>query len=272
MAPEVTVVVVTWRAREHVLACLDSLRRHAGVAYEAIVVDDGSADGTAEAVRADFPEAHLIAKPVNEGLVAGRNSALPHINGRKVMMLDADTEVTQDALATLAGVLDRDPSIGLVGPRITYIDDGGLQLSCRRYPPFLIPFLRRGPYQQWVSDDPPSHRRHLMKDFDHAHERAVAWVVGAAQMWRADLPSLIGHYDTRVSSYGGEDKDWCLRVWDAGLRVHYVPDAEILHHEQRYTKRNAYSRKDWRTLRDWYYLQWKHRKLRNDPRMSDANA
>jgi hypothetical protein len=271
MPLEVSVVIVTWRARDHVLACLDSLRRHAGVEYEAIVVDDGSEDGTAEAVRSDFPEANLIVKPVNEGLVKGRNTALEHVNGPKVMMVDADTEFTSGALATLAGVLDRSPEIGLVGPRLTYIADGELQLSCRRYPPFLIPLIRRGPVQ-WINDDPPSHRWHLMKDFDHAHERAVAWVVGAAQMWRADLPSIIGRYDTRVSSYGGEDKDWCLRVWDAGMRVHYVPEAEILHHEQRFTKRNAYSRKDWRTLRDWYYLQYKHRHLRRDPRMTDANA
>lgn len=272
MTPAASVVLVTWRAKDHVLACLGSLRRHAGVDYEVIVVDDGSEDGTSEAVAAQYPEAKLITKPVNEGLVAGRNTALQHITAPKVMMLDADTEVTKGALATLAAVLDRDPRIGVIGPKLIYIDNGDLQLSCRRYPPFLIPFIRRGPYQRWISDDPPSHRWHLMKDFDHQSERAAAWVVGAAQMWRSDLPALIGPFDNHVSSYGGEDKDWCLRVWDAGLRVHYVPDATILHHEQRYTKRNAYSRKDWRTLRDWYYLQWKHRKLRRDPRMADANA
>jgi len=237
-----------------------------------IVVDDGSADGTSEAVAAEYPEARLISKTVNEGLVAGRNTALQHVTAPKVMMLDADTEVTPGALPTLAGVLDRDPAIGLVGPKLVFPDTGELQLSCRRYPPFLIPFVRRGPYYRWINDDAPSHRWHLMKDYDHRHERAVAWVAGAAQMWRWDVRELIGGYDPRVSSYGGEDKDWCLRVWDAGLRVHYVPEATVVHHEQRYTKRNAYRAKDWRTLRDWYYLQYKHRGLRRDPRMADANA
>ena len=60
--PEVSVVVVAWRARDDVLRCLESLERHAGLQYEAIVVDDGSGDGTAEAVAARFPDAILVAK------------------------------------------------------------------------------------------------------------------------------------------------------------------------------------------------------------------
>lgn len=268
--PEVSVVVVAWRAHEHVLRCMRSLERDAGVAYEAIVVDDGSGDGTPEAVREQFPAARVLAKPRNEGLVAGRNSALPLVRGRKVLMLDADTEVRPGAIPRLAAALDHDPQVGLVGPRLVY-PDGELQLSCHRYPPLFLPFLRRGPYAR-LNQDPAPHRRHMMKDFDHASERPVVWVVGAAQMWRAGLPGQIGTYDTRVSSYGGEDLDWCLRVWAAGLAVRYVPEAEIVHHYQRVTRSRPFGRKSFRALRDWYYLQWKHRALRHDPRLAEANS
>ena len=219
--PEVSVVVVAWRAREHVLRCMRSLEAAAGLPYEAIVVDDGSNDGTPEALREQFPDTRVLAKPRNEGLVAGRNSALALVRGRKVLMLDADTEVRPGAISTLAAALDRDPGVGLVGPRLVY-PDGELQLSCHRYPPLLLPLLRRGPLAR-LNPDPATHRRHMMKDFDHASERPVVWVVGAAQMWRADLPRRIGGYDPRISSYGGEDLDWCLRVWAAGLAVRYCP-------------------------------------------------
>lgn len=268
-APVVSVVIVAWRAREDVLRCLGSLARDAGLAYEAIVVDDGSGDGTAEAVSERFPAATLVAKQSNEGLVRGRNSALPHIRGRFVLMLDADTEVRPGALPALVAALDR-PDVGLVGPKLLY-EDGSLQLSCRRWPPFLVPLVRRGPLAR-LNPDPELHRRHLMEDFDHTSERPVVWVAGAAQMWKADLPLRIGLYDDRVSSYGGEDLDWCLRVWGAGLEVRYAPQAEIVHRWQQLTKRSPFSRKSFRALRDWYYLQWKHRRLRGSARMAEADA
>jgi GT2 family glycosyltransferase len=268
--PDVSIVIVTWNACEDALRCLESLASQVTLPYEAIVVDDGSEDGTPAAVREQFPDARVVAKPVNQGLVAGRNDALPLIRGRLVLMLDADTIVRPGAVEKMADVLDSRPDVGLVGPRLVS-PDGELQLSCRRYPPLLIPFMRRGPYAR-INPDPPAHRRHLMKDFDHASERPVVWVSGAVQMWRADLPAQVGKYDQLVSSYGGEDLDWCLRVWAAGLQVRYVPQAEIVHVWQQVTRRNLYGRKSFRALRDWYYLQWKHRALRRDPRLAEANA
>ncbi|MDQ3569401.1 MAG: glycosyltransferase family 2 protein [Actinomycetota bacterium] len=268
-APDVSAVVVAWRAREDVLRCLRSLERHAAVPYETIVVDDGSADGTPEAVRERFPHAKVLAKPVNEGLVAGRNDALPLVTGRLVLMLDSDTEVRPGALAALARVLDTRPEVGLVGPRLVF-PDGELQLSCRRWPPLLLPLLRRGLYAR-INPDPRAHAWHLMKDFGHDHQRPVVWVAGAAQMWREDLPRRIGRYDSRLSSYGGEDMDWCMRVWRAGLEVQYVPEAEIVHVWQKMTNRRPFGRSSWRALRDFYYLQLKHARLRRDPVLREAN-
>lgn len=268
--PEISVVVVTWRAREDALRCLASLERAADLPYEVIVVDDASGDGTAESVRERFPHARVVAKSRNEGLAAGRNSALPLVRGRRVLMLDADTEVLPGALSSLAAVLDRDPKVGLVGPKLVY-PGGELQLSCRRWPPLLTPILRRGPVARIVRS-PAAHRRHLMMDWSHTHERPVVYVIGAAQMWRADLPARIGRYDENLSSYGGEDIDWCMRVWEAGLEVRYVPDATVVHVYQKAIRRSMWGRASWRALRDWAYFQWKHRRLRTDARLEEANA
>jgi N-acetylglucosaminyl-diphospho-decaprenol L-rhamnosyltransferase len=268
--PDVSIVVVAYRARDFVLRCLRSLAENARVSHEVIVIDDGSRDGTPEAVEERFPEARMVAKPQNEGLVAGRNSALPLIRGRLVLMLDADTEVLPGAVEALAAVLDQRPEVGLVGPKLAG-PDGELQLSCRRLSPLLMPLMRRGPYAK-LNPDPRAHRWHLMTDFDHSTERPVVWVSGAAQMWRSELIETIGTFDPRISSYGGEDKDWCYRIWEHGLEVRYVPQAEIVHHWQHMIRRNRFSRAAWRALWDWYYVQWKHRKLRNDPRIAEANS
>jgi hypothetical protein len=60
-------------------------------------------------------------------------------------------------------------------------------------------------------------------------------------------------------------------VWRAGQEVWYVPQAEIMHVWQKVTRRSQFSRQSLRGLRDWYYLQWKHRSLRGDPVLSEAN-
>jgi N-acetylglucosaminyl-diphospho-decaprenol L-rhamnosyltransferase len=264
--PEVSVVVVTHRARELVLQCLESLQQHAGIEYEAIIVDDGSGDGTAEAVRERYPDARLIEKRASEGLAAGRNSSLSLVNGRLVLMLDSDARVRPGALEAMAAVLDRDPGIGLVGPKLIY-PDGTVQPSCRRFPSPLIPIVRRWPFVRIAPESRP-HRRHMMLDFDHASERPVVYVMGAAQMWRAELPEVIGSYDEKVSSYGGEDLDWCLRVWESGLEVRYAPQAEIVHDWQRVVRhRRGWDPHALRAARDFYYLQWKHRSLRREPRL-----
>jgi len=268
--PAVSVVIVAWRARADVLNCLRSLERHAGVEFEAIVVDDGSGDGTPDAVRADFPMARVVAKPTNEGLVAGRNSALPLIRGRFVLMLDADTELRPGAVPTMAALLAEHPEVGLVGPRLV-APDGEVQPSCRRYPRPFYPLVRRGPLARLLPESSSS-RRYWMEDYDHASERPVASVLGAAQMWRAELPTRIGEYDRRLSSYGGEDLDWCHRVWAAGLEVRYAPQAEIVHRWQRVTRQSPYSGKSFRQLWDYYYLQWKHRHLRQAPALLRADA
>jgi GT2 family glycosyltransferase len=268
-APDVSIVIVAWRAREDVLRCLRSIEEHARLPHQVVVVDDGSGDGTPEAVRSAHPTAEVIARPRNGGLVVGRNDALPHVRGRYVLMLDADTVLTAGAVEDLAAVLDREPATGLVGPKLVH-ESGELQLSCRRWPPFLLPLLRRGPYARFVDDDPPMHRRHLMKDFDHAAERPVVWVSGAAQMWRRELLGALGRYDPRISSYGGEDLDWCLRVWRAGAEVRYAPQAVVVHRLAAVTRQAPFGRKSLRALRDWYYLQLKHRDLRRNPRLAEA--
>jgi GT2 family glycosyltransferase len=113
-----------------------------------------------------------------------------------------------------------------------------------------------------------AHRHHMMLDFDHASERPVVYVMGAAQMWRAELPGLIGSYDEKISSYGGEDLDWCLRVWTASLEVRYAPQAVVVHDWQRVVHHGpGWDQHAILAARDFYYLQWKHRSLRRDPRL-----
>jgi GT2 family glycosyltransferase len=260
---DVSVCVVAWNAEQHIGACLDALAQAAAPrTLETIVVDNGSTDATARLLAAR-PATTVIANERNRGITPARNQALFRARGRIVVMLDADTAPRPGSIDLLAAYLDAHPHVGLVGPRL--VDpDGTLQLSCRRRPFWLLPWLRRPPLAA-VFEHRRAVSRHLMRDADHSRPGPVDWVIGACQAYRADLPPRIGAYDERIFSHGGEDTDWCLRTWAAGLEVHYVPAAEIVHAYGHFTRQRPLSKQALRGLTDFTYMTVKHRGARRRP-------
>lgn len=228
--PDVSVIVIARDVRDEVLTCFESIERHAGdVTYEAFLVDNASSDGTAEAVRERFPEVEVVSLSTNEGLPA-RNHGLRRARGRYRMFIDSDAALTPGALPTMVEALESDPTVGLVGPRLIY-PDGSLQLSTRRYPPLMLPFLRRPPLDRFFEDG-PTIRRHLMAGEPHDRRRRAEYVLGACQLFRAEAQAAAGEIDERIW-FGHDDADWCFSMRVAGWEILYVPDARVIHDYRR---------------------------------------
>ncbi len=259
--PDVSVCIVSWNGRHHLERLLPALPAAAGdLASEVIVVDNGSTDGTA-ALLERHPEVAIIANRANRGITRARNQALTMVRGRAVLMLDADTVPWPRSIEALVAYLDERPEVGLVGAQLLN-PDGSIQESCRTVPPAMLPFLRRPPLGRFFEHSPLVDR-HLMRGFDHAHARSVDWVMGACQCYRADLLPMLGRYDERIFSHGGEDVDWCLRMWKAGYEVAYVPEAKVQHEYGHFTRKNPFTKQAVRALTDYYYMVWKHRDVRS---------
>jgi GT2 family glycosyltransferase len=257
---DVTVGVVAWNAADDLRLCLPALGSALeGIHTQVVVVDNGSTDDTAT-VLAEHPWVEVIRNERNVGLTPGRNQVIDRVRGRHVLMLDADTRPRPGSVRTMIEYLDAHPDVGLVGAKL--LDpDGSLQLSCRTFPSAALPFLRRPPLAA-VFERRRLVNRHLMRDYDHRQPRPVDWVLGACQCYRASLLPVLGRYDERIFSHGGEDTDWCVRVWKAGAEVHYVPAAEVVHAYGHFTRRNPFSRQSRRSIVDYFYMQWKHRDVR----------
>lgn len=256
---DLSIIVIASNVREEVLACLASIEEHAGaLELETIVIDNASADGTAEAVAKRFPAATVRRLIRNEG-VAARNHGLRLASGRYRMFLDSDASVTAGALPRLIRFMDEHPDVGLVGPRLTY-PDGTLQLSARRFPPLAVPLLRRPPLAR-LFDDGPTVRRHLMADEPHDRAREVEYVLGACQLFRAEAQRAAGELDPWMF-YGPDDADWCFRIRLAGFRVVYFPEATIIHAYRRSTARRPLSSLALRSFVNFYRCQWKWRRHR----------
>jgi GT2 family glycosyltransferase len=200
---------------------MECLRSLAGGAAEVFVVDNASEDGSAEAVRALRPEVTLIANAANEGFARANNQALRLAQGRYVCLLNPDTEVQPGALGRLQAALDRDPQLGIVGPRLLN-PDGSLQSAGLRFPSRAD---LAGGAIPWGRPARRPRRRHAARE-------SVAecdWLLGACMMIRREVLEQVGLLDEAYFMYG-EEKDLCYRAKQAGWRVACVPEAEVVHH------------------------------------------
>ncbi len=258
--PDVTVVVVAFDVRRQLERCLASIATHAGVETETVLVDNASTDGTSTWVQQKHPDVEVIELPENIG-VAARQNGLARARGRYTMFLDSDAALTSGALPAMVSALDEHADWGLIGPRLVY-DDGTLQLSCRRFPPRLLPLLRRPPLARFF-EDRDIVQKHLMTDFDHEHVRPVFYVLGACQLFRTSLARTVGRVDAHIF-FGPDDIDWCIRIRDAGGEVVYFPQATAVHSYRRMTSGAPVSAAALRHLRAFAYFQWKYRRRRRE--------
>lgn len=228
MTIDASVVIVTYNSRQHIDACLASLREHtSGVNYEVIVVDNASADGTAARVAEAHPWVKVIARSGNGGLSCAVNEGVTASSGRYVMALNPDTRIDADVLAPLVAYLRAHPDAGVVAPKLLD-DDGALQLSCRAFPGYATALFGRYSLLTKLFPGNRFSRGYLLSDFDHSSIRDVDWVSGAALMFPREVFDRLGGWDAGFFLFN-EDVDFCRRVHDAGLRVVYVPEVAVYH-------------------------------------------
>jgi N-acetylglucosaminyl-diphospho-decaprenol L-rhamnosyltransferase len=197
------------------------------ISTEIIVVDNASTDGSVEMLSAEFPQATLIANADNRGFTVGTNQGIMAAQGRYILLLNPDTKVLGDALATLVRYMDAHPEVGVVGPQLLY-PDGGVQSSRRRFPTLSTAFLESTWLESWA---PRSLlRRYYVLDQPDEATLDVDWVTGAAMLARRETVEQVGGMDEGFFMYS-EELDWCRRIKAAGWRVVYCPAAQIVHCE-----------------------------------------
>jgi GT2 family glycosyltransferase len=256
--PRVTIVIMAYNVRSELERCFASIADHAGMPVRTILVDNGSSDDTVEWTRREHPWVEIVELPENIGYAA-RDHGLRRSESELTMFLDSDAALTPGALPALVAALDEHPGWGLVGPRIIY-DDGTLQHSCRRFPPLLLPLLRRPPLDRFFEQgDTVNH--HLMREFAHDRCRQCLYLLGACQLYRTSLARKAGPFDPKVF-IGWDDADWCFRIREAGGEIVFWPEAEVIHSYRRETKKKPASRAALRQLWGFFYFQRKYARKR----------
>jgi len=227
MIAKLSIVIVSWNVKDDLLRCLASLRENPpSEPFEVIVVDNMSSDGTAEAVKQEYPEVVIVANRENRGFAAANNQALAVSHGRYVLLLNPDTIVHPDSLDKLIAFMDNNPDVGVCGPKLLN-DDGSIQASARRFPTFRA-VLHCHTAFRLVGLFKPQYRKWRMKDFDFDRQTEVDQLIGAAMMVRRSVIDEVGGMDERFFMYY-EEVDLCYRIKQAGWGVVFLPDAVITH-------------------------------------------
>jgi len=259
-SPKVAIIVIAHSVRGELERCFGSIRDHAGMPVQVVLVDNASTDDTLEWVAREHPEVEVVERGHNIG-EAARNDGLPLVRAPFTMFLDSDAALTPGALPAMVEALEENPAWGLVGPKLVY-DDGTLQQSCRRFPPRLLPLLRRPPLDRWFEDG-QAVRRHLMLDDRLDSTRPVLYLIGACHLFRSSLGRAAAPFDPKVF-FGWSDADWCLRIRDAGGEVVYLPEVEVIHSYRRASRKRPVSRVAWRQLRAHFRFQLRYLRRRSE--------
>ncbi len=226
--PIVSVVIVSWNAKDYLAQCLTSLA--AGVCnypMEIIVVDNASNDGSPDMVAKQFPNVRLIRNSANLGFAKANNFGLREARGKYIALVNSDVKVLANCLTKLVDFCDAHPDAGMVGPRVQN-GDGSLQRSCRGFPSVGNMFCRAFALDVMF----PKARifgGYLMPHWAHDKVKTVDILSGCFWVARAQALKKVGLLDESFFMYG-EDMDWCKRFWKGGWKLYFVPDAEAIHY------------------------------------------
>ena len=228
-----SIIIVSWNTRELLADCLSSVfTQPPTVSYEVWVVDNASADGSAEMVRDKFPQARLLENIVNVGFAQANNQAIAQCGGKYVLLLNPDTVVLPDALDALVFFLDARPEAAAAGSRLLN-PDGTLQLSCHPSPTLLREWWRL-----MHLDVVRPYGRYAMHTWDTNLARDVDVLQGASLLLRKSVLDQIGFMDGDYFMYS-EEVDLCYRIQRAGWRLYWVPQSQVIHYGGQSTKQIA---------------------------------
>ncbi|EKD90485.1 MAG: Glycosyl transferase family 2 [uncultured bacterium] len=219
---KLTVSIVNYNGGQFIIDCLNLVKLLSNeVSLKVYVVDNASKDGSIEKIQENFPEVETIINKENLGFGKSQNLVLKKTKDEYILILNPDVEIKKGVLKKLLEYLESHKNIGVITPKII-LQNGELDLAAHRgFPTPLASFL----YTFFKNDS----LYHLtQRDMNEIHE--VDSISGAFFLTRKDVLASVGYFDEDFFMYG-EDIDLCFRIKEAGYKVVYYPEVEVIHHK-----------------------------------------
>ncbi|MEC7640889.1 MAG: glycosyltransferase family 2 protein [Nitrospinota bacterium] len=216
---DLSVIIASFNTRQILLSCLASLYDHTqDIGFEVFVVDNGSTDGSAQAVAENFPQVTLIKNSENRGLSAAFNQGIRESGSRYIALLNSDTALIENCFLKLIRFLDDNTGFAVCSPQI--IDETGEATSMRLW-----------------QDTPQDAFWRILGKYDVAGQdsrmgkietKETETLGGSCLIIRRALFEIIGLMDENYFLYNEED-DLCRRARMHGQKIGYFPETSIKH-------------------------------------------
>lgn len=224
---DVSIVIVSYNTCRILDECIASIKRETNAGYEIIVVDNASTDDSCRMLLEKYPEVVLIENSENAGFARANNQGFAIARGKYFFMLNSDTLILDKAIDRLVDFMEKNPDIGICGPR-NIGRDGKIQYNCDHFPGFWNTLCYYAGLR-YIFPASGFFNRCNMRYWDYSETKDVDRIVGCSLMIRSGLFKRLGGLDEKYFMYF-EETDFCFRSRNNGVRTTYFPHAEIIHY------------------------------------------
>ncbi len=231
---DLSILIVNWNTCQYLRSCLSAIRRSVrNLAFEVIVVDNASSDGSADMVRTEFPEVRLVASRENLGFARGNNLAFSLSTGRTVLVMNPDVELLEGTAQELVSFASRHPEAGGLSPKLVN-PDGSIQNYYGRIPTLSTIFFVYTIPGNWIDRRFLGNRMRRRDRFEFGDFQEVLWFTdGGAAFSCTLIPRAviekIGFMDERFPVFFN-DGDFGVRLFRAGYKACILPHVRAVHH------------------------------------------
>jgi GT2 family glycosyltransferase len=221
MRPAITIVILNWNGKHFLEQFLPSLLASTYPDFKVLVVDNGSLDDSLGFMAAHYPQVEVLPLDKNYGFTTGNNMALPHVKTPYYVLLNNDVEVSPGWLEPLVDLMDADPQIAAVQPKLLsyqqrdhfeYAGAAGGYIDALGYP-----FTRGRMFETNERDE---------GQYEAVHP--LMWTTGACMLVRKSVTDRIGLFEDRFFAHM-EEIDFCWRANNYGYKVMYQPQSVVWH-------------------------------------------
>lgn len=249
---KLSIIIVNYNTYSLTKQTIDSvINQLIPFAYEIILVDNASTDGSIQQLKEDFNSQeefiHIIINNSNLGFGRANNIGMKLSKGEYILLLNSDTVVGEDCLEKCLNQIQDQVEVGALGCKVV-LGDGSLDHACKRGFPtpkaslyYFLKLDRKNPMKYGLYD-----ALHLGED----EVGEVDALMGAFMLMPRKVLDEVGLFDEDYFMYG-EDIDLCYRIKSAGYKVLYYPEARIIHY-----KGGSSKKRRTKVIYDFHHAMW----------------